>query len=166
MKNFSYGSRVAVCVITMACASGAALGEEASSAEAGWAAITKCAAIKDADARHTCSDDVLRNAGLLPATETKAVKERQSFGLQRPAPREAPKEADEATEVTLASVEQGGDGKLVLTTTEGAVWHQVESDSIRPVPSQGQTMKIAKTSFGGFMCEPVKRVAFRCFRAR
>jgi len=37
---------------------------------------------------------------------------------------------------------------------------------IFPLPRQGQTITITKTSFGGYMCKPTKWVAFRCYRAR
>jgi hypothetical protein len=53
------------------CAPGLAFGE--SSAEAGWAKMTQCAAIADAEARHACTDDVLRGAGVL---EPRAAAER------------------------------------------------------------------------------------------
>jgi hypothetical protein len=140
----------------------AAQSQESPSVEARWAAIAQCAAIHDDDARHACSDNVLRDAGLLPdAADAKA-----SFGLQRPAPSAPRQRDDERLEVTLASVEQAGDGKLVLTTTDGAIWRQVESDTVHQLPVQGQTMKIAKKSLGGFMCEPSRYVAFRCFRIR
>jgi hypothetical protein len=77
-----------------------------------------------------------------------------------------PQKDDNQHEVTLAAVEQGGDGKLVLTTTDGAIWRHAERIVIFPLPQQGQTIAITKTSFGGFMCKPTKWVAFRCYRAR
>ncbi len=138
----------------------------------GWVAITQCASIADDAARHTCLDDVLRRAGLLS---------RKSFGLEtspahQPAPvpsdasvaaaAQAKREHDEPLQVTLAEVTAGGDGKLALTTTDGAVWRQVESAAVRPTPTRGQAMTIERTSFGGFMCKPGKWVAFRCYRAR
>jgi hypothetical protein len=77
----------------------------------------------------------------------------------------APQQKEETQlEVTLATVEQGGDGKLVLTTTEGAVWRQVEHITIFPPPQRGQTLTILKNSFGGFLCKPSKWVTFRCYR--
>lgn len=90
------------------------------------------------------------------------ANERKRVGCGAAAERHSADELD----VVLATVEQAGDGKLVLTTTDGAVWRQVESQAIRPTPEQGQTMTIARTRFGGFMCKPSKWVAFRCFRAR
>jgi hypothetical protein len=133
--------------------------------------MTKCAAIAADVARHRCSDAVLRNAGLLVAPTSTP----KSFGLETsPAHTEqaatataaAKRPSDAQLQVTLAAVAPGADGKLVLTTTEGAVWRQVESDVVRPTPAQGQAMTIERTSFGGFMCKPGKWVAFRCYRAR
>jgi hypothetical protein len=94
-----------------------------------------------------------------------AADSRQRFGLTPP-PTPKPTPSESKLAVTLASVEQRGDGKLVLTTTEGAVWRQVESEAFRPLPAQGQTMTIAKKSLGSFMCESANRVAFRCYRTR
>jgi hypothetical protein len=149
--------------------------------------MTSCAAIVDDVARHKCSDEVMRRAGLLDS--------RKSFGLRSspahpwaaaasapvstsaPAATSAPEAArgagadprfanEDQLRVTLATVTQGGDGKLILTTTEGAVWRQVESTAVRPTPTQGQGMTIEQTSFGGFMCKPGRWVAFRCYRVR
>ena len=165
-----------LCALGVAtCAPGFALAESA--ADAGWAKMTQCAAIADDKARHACTDDALRDAGLL---EAKATVKRKAFGLQKPAsiaasaPAEAvtaspplPKKSDtEEVEVTLAKVEQGGDGKLVLTTSDGAVWHQVESGVVRQPLKQGETMKIETKSLGGFMCRPSKYVSFRCYRSK
>ena len=135
---------VASCLMTLVCAPQAARSQKLTNAEAAWAAMTKCAAIAAADSRHACADDVMRSAGLLPP----------------------PRKDDNQHEVTLAAVEQGGDGKLVLTTMDGAIWRQAERIVIFPPPQQGQTIAITKTSFGGFMCKPSKWVAFRCYRAR
>ena len=150
--------------------------EQAAGAEAGWAAITKCAALADDEARHTCSDEVLRKAGLLPTAQAKASEQRKKFGLERPAVREtsAPvtsgaasvKSEDDLLHVTLTHVAKGGDGKLALTTSEGAVWRQIESATLYPMPVEGQAMAIEKTRLGGFMCKPSPHVTFRCLRAR
>ena len=166
---------IALCLVT--CLPGIALSQNASTAEAGWAKMQKCATIAEDKARHACTDQTLREAGLL----TEATQ-RKAFGLQKPAPIAAPakppsatntesaapqnKKQKEQVEVTLVKVEQGGDGKLVLTTTDGAVWRQVESVTVRPMPAQGETMTIEARSLGGFMCEPSKYVSFRCYRSR
>ena len=178
MKNITGVSRVAAgcCLLAMAWIPDAARSQQVSDAEAGWTAIRKCAAISDGDSRHACFDEVLRSAGLLPAAEAAPAQQRKSFGLERPefhaaAPAKTPdavtkKRDEDRLEVTLARVDQGGDGKLALTTTEGAVWRQVESSAFRPMPVPGDTMTISRTSFGGFMCQPAKWSAFRCSRTR
>jgi hypothetical protein len=178
MENFRHMSRVAatVCVVLMISARAAAEDSATPTAQHSWEAIKLCAAIQDDESRHECSDNVLRDAGLMPPRE---VARRKTFGLQRPAPREtppvptpanasepAPPRAADQLEVTLATVKEGRDGKLTLTTTDGAIWRQVESEPIRPTPAQGQTMTISKGSLGSFMCQPSKWMAFRCARSR
>jgi hypothetical protein len=184
MKNLMRfgGVAAAFCVLTFSQVPDIALAEGASAADAGWAKMTRCAAIGDDKARHTCTDDALREAGLL-TDETKAAAKRQAFGLQKPAtsavaaaaappqmaaqPASSPgREESDRLEVTLANVTKSGDGKLTLTTTEGAVWHQVESEAVSQVPRQGEVMKIETRSLGGFMCRPSKYVSFRCYRIK
>jgi hypothetical protein len=178
---------VASCLMTLVCAPQPARSQQLTSAEAAWAAMTKCAAIAAADARHACADDVMRSAGLFPVTQDKPVAQAEPVTQANPiAPGDSverqkrlgqqtgasansaspPQKDDNQLEVTLAAVEQDGDGKLVLTATEGAIWHQAERIVIFPPPKQGQTITISRTSFGGFMCKPSKWVAFRCYRTR
>jgi hypothetical protein len=161
---------VASSLMTLVCAPQAARSQQLTSAEAAWAAMTKCAAIAAADARHTCADDVMRSAGLLPVMQDNPAAQAQPPAQAEPVTAKPiaplPRKDDNQLEITLASVEQGGDGKLVLTTTDGAIWRQAERIVIFPPPQQGQTIAITKTSFGGFMCKPSKWVAFRCYRAR
>lgn len=189
MNRIDRVSRVVVasCLMTLVCAPQAARSQKLTSAEDAWAAMTKCAAIAAADSRHACADDVMRSAGLLPVTQDKpaaqvepvtqakpiasadSAERQKRFGQQTGASANSaspPQKDDNQLDVTLAAVEQGGDGKLVLTTTEGGIWRQVERIVIFPLPRQGQTITITKTSFGGFMCKPTKWVAFRCYRTR
>jgi hypothetical protein len=91
----------------------------------------------------------------------------QTKTFPQPAPKSTQSSAaDRQQQVTLARVDQAGDGKLLLTTTDGAIWKQLESAPIRPLPAGGQAMTIEKVSLGGFLCEPSKYVSFRCFRAK
>ncbi len=84
----------------------------------------------------------------------------------KPAPGQPPERAPRAVELTLSAVDIGPDGKLVLTTAEGAVWRQVESRAVRPLPAKGEKLRIEPTSFGGFMCQSDRWTAFRCYRLR
>ena len=97
------------------------------------------------------------------ASPAQSKESRADFGLQPKTSREPA--VARRLQVTLRQVDQA-DGKLLLTTTEGAIWKQVESTDVWPVPTGGQTMTIDRGSFGGFFCEPSKYVSFRCFRAK
>jgi hypothetical protein len=222
-------NRAAVlCLVTMALAPSAGMSQQTSSAAAEWGAIVKCAALKNVDARHRCTDAVMRDAGLL---SDEATERRQQFGLPSTAPAAAgsaaasapassaasapagrttaaskvksaapaamtaPAGADSTPspaaarpaaavakaapaapaagtadgsdskriDVTLAHVASARDGKLTLTTSEGAVWEELESDHIQP-PRQGETLTVEKTVFGGYLCRVGKHVTFRCMR--
>jgi hypothetical protein len=78
--------------------------------------------------------------------------------------RETP--AEDLIQVTLAGVKRGGDGALVLNTTEGAVWRQIEAAALHPEPVAGDTLTIKHTVFGGYMCQSKKWIVFRCVRTR
>jgi hypothetical protein len=60
-----------------------------------------------------------------------------------------PQKDDNQLEITLAAVEQGADGKLVLTTTDGAIWRQAER-MIRVLPYGNEdSQELQRTSKGG-----------------
>jgi len=180
--------------VTIAClaAMSAAHAEDSSSVQAKWNAIAKCAPLVDDGARHACLDDVLRKSGLMPDA-ARAAASRQRSGLPAPAvpvtavaaaavaaptaaassvatpatPVAAPSAKpapEELIQVTLAGVKRGGDGTLVLNTTEGAVWRQIEAAALHPVA--GDTLTIKHTVFGGYMCQSKKWIVFRCVRTR
>jgi hypothetical protein len=176
------------CLVASLAAVATTHAEDSTSVQARWDAITKCAPLVDDDARHACLDGVLRKSGLMPDA-ARAAASRQSFGLPPPAfaaPAPAPTVAaspvadpaaavaappakparQDLIQVTLAGVKRGGDGTLVLNTTEGAVWHQIEPVALHPEPVAGDTLTIQHTLFGGYMCQSKKWIVFRCARTR
>jgi hypothetical protein len=152
------------------------------------AALSRCGAILDDARRHDCTDGVLRDAGMLPSAAARSTERRKTFGLARPGrpavatvqkpprtgkvavakavPAKLPPVADDDSriEIMLARVVQAGDGKLELTTAEGAVWRQVENEAVSPMPQAGRGMTIEKTALGGYRCITGKWAAFRCTR--
>jgi hypothetical protein len=164
--------------------------ESRMSAEEGWSSIARCAEEDTARARHACVDRVLREAGLL-TTEMRARQARQAFGLEnepvRPQARStlasnetpasagsgasdpdpASPEMPDRVEVELASVSKAADGRLLVTTTDGAVWRQTESVTIPKPPVAGDRMTIRKGALGGYRCTLVStRLTYRCVRTR
>jgi len=144
---------------------------------AGWTAISACATKPDETTRHTCVDDVLRAAGLL--TSEKLDREKKShFGIETVAPRKpvvaqtpataaakAPP-APDRVEVELAAVGTDPFGKLIITTTDGAVWHQIDGDPLWATPTKGQKVVIRKASMGSFLCVLPQKITYRCKRSR
>lgn len=123
-------------------------------AERHWAAMAQCAAIEPAPARHACTDAVLLGAGLLPKVEPRPATA-DAAAKPEPSP-------PEDRTVTLAEVVKRGDGKLRLTTTDGVVWRQTVSDTIRQMPKAGDTMDIRRGAFGGYKCQVGRWTSFRC----
>jgi hypothetical protein len=132
-------------------------------ADSGWRAVAACAAESSEKARHACLDDVLRRAGLL-TSERETRQQREGFGASPKA--STPPAAPSTLEVELARVSTTHDEKLILTTTDGAVWRQIEGTPIRPVPAAGDRMTIRRASMGSFLCEVRRNVGFRCSRSR
>jgi hypothetical protein len=174
---------------------------ETMNAERGWSSVARCAQEESERARHTCVDDVLREAGLL-TTEMRTRQQRRAFGLDdKPAPAPspapvspgpvAPSNASPAAvakspetvapspatvapatqpdriEVELAAVEKAVNGRLFVTTTDGAVWLQTESVEMPQPPVAGDRMSIRKGSMGGYRCTVAStRLTYRCARNR
>ncbi len=179
------------CLVTGLAAVPATHAEDSSSVQAKWDAITRCAPLVDDAARHECLDEVLRKSGLMPDA-ARAAASSQRFGSPAPAPVAATPVAaapavaaspvaapaapvaapnakhasEEMIQVTLAGVQRAGDGTLVLNTTEGAIWRQIEAAPLHPEPVAGDTLTIKHTVFGGYMCQSKKWIVFRCVRAR
>jgi hypothetical protein len=142
----------------------AAMDAAGTSPEARWTAVVACADRPDERQRHACVDDVLRRAGVLTDAQEQR-DQRQRFG--RDAVPSAPKsEEPDSIDLVLASVSEGRDGRLVLTTRDGTVWRQTESRVFAQTPAAGQTLTVNKGAIGNFLCQVNGRSPFRCARSR
>jgi hypothetical protein len=153
-----------------------------SGAEAGWAAMARCAQIHEAETRRDCTDGVLTRGGLLQAppaaseppkhhpTATKQARAEAAAqaGAERPAAFGLPQRPVKQTGVqaALASAEVDGEGKLVLVTQDGAVWRAVESDPRVQAPKPGDMLTIRRTTLGGYNCRVGRWLDFLCLRQR
>ncbi len=54
--------------------------------------------------------------------------------------------------------------RMLLITADGGIWEQIDSETIAPLPREGQSMEIKKNAFGGFMCIFDKHQGARCKR--
>jgi hypothetical protein len=70
-------------------------------------------------------------------------------------------------EADLVKVEKAVDGRLFVTTTDGAVWLQTETVDMPQPPVAGDRMTIRKGSIGGYRCSVVStHLTYRCARNR
>lgn len=142
--------------------------------------LSACRQIADPVARVACYDRAMDAA---PASRQPAPAEpkppaassRQMFGLSHPPrpPKAArapsrhvaakPKTVDAIT-VELAKAERDPQGDWVMTTTEGAIWRQVNDDRPYRPPHVGSTMGIKRALMGGFFCTIDGQAAIRCVR--
>ena len=59
------------------------------------------------------------------------------------------------------------DGRIYVTTTDGAVWLQTESVMMPQPPMAGDRMTIRKGSMGGYRCSVTStNLTYRCTRSR
>jgi len=78
----------------------------------------------------------------------------------------APAQGDRL-EVELTKVEKAADGRIFVTTTDGAVWLQNETVDMPQPPVAGDHMTIRKGSLGGYRCSIVStKLTYRCIRNR
>lgn len=108
---------------------------------------------------------------LAPSASSASSAASTATASSTPAPSEvasgvAPPPAPSTVEVELARVSTTHDEKLILTTTDGAVWRQIEGVAVRPVPAAGDRITIRRASLGSYLCEVRKNVGFRCSRTK
>ena len=149
-----------------------------------WDSLIPCAQKADPAEGFRCYQAAMRAAGYTPNPEVAATEKRRRFGLPLPsighkaapkpeaqaqrgaaAPAPPPEEPENRVSVTLEQVALIPPlNRLLLVTTEGAIWQQTDSETVAPLPKPGQPMTIIKGSISGFFCEFDKRTKVRCVR--
>jgi hypothetical protein len=135
-----------------------------------------CRAISDFNLRGQCWD-ALDKAN---QQQTQATKKRE-FGLGVHLPsvaavkpkkedvvRQAKRQEEDVRSLTLtvASVENTPLGRLLMTSSDGAVWEQTDAESVTDTPEPGDSVKVSKGMFGGYMCQVSRWQSVRCQRDR
>ena len=54
--------------------------------------------------------------------------------------------------------------RLLLVTTDGAIWEQRDDEAVSPRPKPGQTIRIEKSRFGGYFCWFDRLTKVRCLQ--
>lgn len=145
--------------------------------------LSACPKIAEDAARLACYDKAAKaliqaeSKGDVVVVDREQAREvrRQSFGFQIPSinvfshnsvQKENAEEAINRSTGVVASVAKGPDGKLLITTEEGAVWAQTDNFPIDPMPRKGGTVTFTKGAVGGYFCDVSKYQSVRCERRK
>ncbi|MEI9963625.1 MAG: hypothetical protein WDM92_01865 [Caulobacteraceae bacterium] len=183
----------AACAAGLACAAlaPAAWAQDAAGTPPSWDTLTRCAQTVRTEERLACYDAAMRAAGYAPKPEAVAAEKRRVFGLSVPllnsekhaeaktsrkqekAAARAPEPATVAAEddngavtVQISRVAMLYGGKMLFVTTDGALWQQTDTETVEPLPTEGQSMQIRRTRFGGYFCDVSKWKTVRCVRLK
>ncbi len=155
-----------------------------------WEVLSRCAEAGDDASELNCYREAMHAAGYA-TTPVAASERRRRFGLTMPhigLPKgrsgaragDGAAAASQAGSATTPSAAETGDdadrvvvkleqiatippaGKLLLVTTDGAIWEQLDTEDVSPRPRPGQAMVIQRNRFGGFFCKFGKLTAVRC----
>ncbi|MGC1301708.1 MAG: hypothetical protein WA840_04965 [Caulobacteraceae bacterium] len=141
-------------------------------------AISDCRKQTDDAARLACYDkaannfEQAQNKGDVVVVDREQVRQvnRQSFGFNLPSisifshgTKEAP---PENISVEIGSAQQQADGKWLLTTSEDAVWRQIDTAQLVDTPRRGDKLVVRRAMLGSFFCKVGKEPSIRCVRER
>lgn len=155
------------------------LAQEASNDPAGnWAAIARCGTIEGAEARHRCTDDVLKRAGVLTAARVEK-ETREAFGRNeraqprtptpRPATAPAVAQAEQEEErdellTTIKAVRVVGYRNVQVITADGSVWEQTQGKTFTSDPKVGDPFSVIRAAMGSYRCRFANSSRYRCER--
>jgi len=134
-----------------------------------WTAIAQCGSIADAGRRLGCMDDVLRRAGIATAAveEPEPRQAPRQARAERPSPLPRQQQSEARGEVrelttTIASVQNVGFQRYLVTTAEGSVWEQTEAETFNTAPGAGDAFSVEAAAMGSFRCRFKDSSRYRC----
>ncbi len=155
-----------------------------------WDSLVKCAEMSDPADELACYRAAMRAQGYKPNVQAVETQRRKLFGLSLPSVNLAQREpkgdkpasaaagqaagAPEAEEtsgdrvdVVLAQVAMiPPNNRLLLITSDGAIWEQTDTEVVNPRPKAGDRLNIRRTNFGGYFCRFSRVNSVRCRRTR
>jgi hypothetical protein len=162
-------SRAAALLLAMASATPAlaARPDPTASRTAVAQAISDCRKVSDRDARLECYD---KAADAFEQAQAEGQVKRQAFGLSLPSLDLFPKGAKEPevdrVSIKLTGAHQDQNSRWIMTTDEGAVWSQIDSQELLNEPHAGSTVAIRRAALGSYFCNVDGQSAIRCARSQ
>ena len=146
-------------------------------------ALSDCRAITDPTERLACYDkaaaalDEAQTKGdvvIVDRQQAQAVK-RQAFGFNlgatlsifdRPGGKAAgkDKDVDESITTVARSISQTATGKWIITLEDGAVWRQIDTDTLYSDPHAGSKIHIRHAALGSFLMSIDGQTSIRVHR--
>jgi hypothetical protein len=133
-----------------------------------------CRALTDFAQRGACWD-ALDQAN----QQDKQIEKKRDFGLGlhlpsvsaiKPKAEKVARLADEEKAelknltLTVSQVDDSPLGRLIMTSTDGAVWEQTDGDPVNQRPEPGDTVEVSKGFMGGYLCKLTRWQSVRCQR--
>jgi hypothetical protein len=125
--------------------------------------LARCRTITDDQARLACFDkaaatfDEAEKAGDIVVVDKAQAGEvkRQAFGLNLNGAlgifdKGIHAEKVDSVTLTVAEAHQDGNGKWIITTSEGQIWRQIDSDPLDDTPRKGEEAVVSQGSLGSF----------------
>ncbi len=179
--NRIYGAFAALLAVTLAAGPMTALAKKPKPPETARAKaledLSHCRTIAEDQARLACFDqaaaafDEAEKAGDIVVVDRAQAHEvkRQAFGLNLNGAlgifdRGLHADKVDNVTVTVAKAEQSPTGKWIVTTTEGQVWRQIDSDPLDEAPRPGEQAVISQGSLGSFFFKVGHDRAMRAHR--
>ncbi len=151
-----------------------------------WETLVKCAEKGDPGEELNCYRAAMKAAGYAPTAEEQTQR-RRKFGLSLPSIGGAKRSSKDRTSQAAAAPQSGGGSqaqdddtkvtveietmalippanKMMLVTRDGAIWQQLDTETVTPMPKPGQTFEIERTKFGGYFCKFDRLTKVRCMR--
>ena len=153
-----------------------------------WDALVKCAEIGDDEMELACYRAAMRDAGYRPS-EAAVAAQKRGFGINSLLRRKKDDTSEDVAEAGPRGAAPAGpeserldkdrvtavlaqvavippSNRLLLITTDGTIWEQLDTETVYPLPKKGQSFEIRRNKFGGWLCAFDKRNAVRCERTR
>ncbi len=131
-----------------------------------------------------CYQAAVRAAGYAPNAEIVAQDRRRKFGLPAISlgshkPKEPKAETAQAGPRAAAPEEAAEDriavkieqvalipplNRLLIVTTDGAIWQQTDSETVSPTPRPGSSMTVVRGKISGYFCQFDRLNKVRCIR--
>lgn len=175
---FSAVGAIGAMGMVLAMAAPASAADSQAKRAAAFQAVLDCRTTQDPAARLACFDAAAASMGeaekkgeiVVIDREQATTARKQAFGFELPSLAIFDKVMDKAdldrVTVVLKDAYRGADGKWAMVLEDGAVWRQVDGESLYKAPHAGSVVKIRRAAMGSFLLNVDGQTAIRAQRSR